>query len=487
MIPNVEINKTDGNAGNVRPGPDGIVAVIAPCEKGTQNAPGGYARPDLALTDFGYGVLSEAPAYVMPVAQREMLLIRATASTAGSYGAIVSAGAGTSVITAGASVPLDDFDAVLKVTTGGTVGVAGAEYQTSLNGGKTFGPTLALGTANTISIATTGIVFALGVGTLLAGQTATVTVKGPRLTNADMVTALEALRTSGNSWEGVVVLGAEADATMLSTLDLWLTAREAEGKFRFGVLNSRPKNVAETEAAYATAMGTAWGASSSIRVSVCSDACDVVSPIRGLALKRPSALPFIARVMKNDVATSAAYVADGPLPGVTIGDERLNPKHHDEANYPGLDDRRLVALRTINGKEGVYVNQPLLLSPSGSDWVFLQHARVVNKACEMVHQLLTNELNSGIQTAKPRPDGKVFILESDAAGIEQRINSKLEVEFVEKKRVTDMRFRLSRTDDLSGTGPVTVTSSLETSPLRYIGRFRVNAMLVRSISASATT
>lgn len=487
MIPSVDITKTDGNVGNTRPGVDGVIAVIAPCEKGTLNQPGGYARPDLALTDYGYGVLSEAAAYVMPVAGNPMVLLRGSPSTAASYGTVAHSGAGTSVVTTGAAAPLDDFDVVIKIITGGTIGVAGIELQYSLDGGKTYSATQALGTANNYTIPNTGVQVQFAAGTVLAGQTETFSTKGPRLTNADLVTSLEALRTADLAWEGVVVLGADADATMLSTLDVWLQAREAEGRFRFGVLNAVPRDaLTQTEAQYATAMQTAWGSASSIRCSVGADQCALTSQVRGINMRRPVSLPFVARCMRIDISESPAYVARGPLEGVSISDDRGNPKYHNEALYPGLDDKRLVTLRTHNNQQGVYVNQPLVLSPSGSDWVFLQHVRVVNKACEMVHQMLTTELNKGIQTGKPQTDGKIFILEADAAGIEARINAKLAAEFVEKKRVTDMRFILSRTDDLSGTGPVTVTSQLQTSPLRYIGKFKANAMLVRSITATAT-
>lgn len=487
-VPTVEITKTDGNVGNTAPGTDGILVLIAPSEKGTANVAGGYARPDLVQTEFGYGKLNEGAQYHIPVSRRSILAMRGTASTAASYGTVAHVGAGTSVVTAGVSPPLDDFDVVVTVVTGGTIGVAGIEYTFSLNGGKTQSPRQALGTATTLTIPTTGVTLALAAGTVLAGQTESVAVKGPRMTSADLVLALEALRVTDLPYEGVSVLGADADATMISTFDLWLQAREAEGKFKFGLLNALPRaSATQTEAQYGTAMQTAFGASATIRVLVGGDQCELTSPVRGVELKSPITMPIGARAMLIDVSESPAYVARGPLPGVFISDEKGNPKYHDEAKFPTLDDRRLAALRTINGKQGVYVNQPLLLSQSGSDWVYLQHARVANKAAEMVFQLLTDELNKGVQTGKPRSDGKVFILEEDAAAIEQRINVKLEQEFFDKKRVSGIAFLLTRTDDLSGTGPVTVTSELQVSPLRYIGKFKTNEKLVRAITATATT
>ncbi|MDB4996649.1 MAG: hypothetical protein JWM74_4081 [Myxococcaceae bacterium] len=62
MIPNTSISKSDGNTGVVRPSIVGILAIIAPAEKGTANQAGGYARPDLVLNDFGYGPASDVAA-----------------------------------------------------------------------------------------------------------------------------------------------------------------------------------------------------------------------------------------------------------------------------------------------------------------------------------------------------------------------------------------------------------------------------------------
>ncbi len=484
-VPTVKFTKKDGNTGVVRPSVEGVLAIIAPCQQGTANQPASYAKHDLAQTDFGYGILTDAAAYIMPVAGKPVVLIRGTGGTVGANGTVTHGGAGTSVVTA-TGVPLDDFDVVFTFLTGGTIGTAGITFNYSLDGGVTKSATIDLGTANTYTIPNTGVAIAFAAGTVLANQTESFAATGPRMTNANLVTALEALRTSTLPWEGVLVLGLDATATELATLDVWLAARENEGRFRFGVVGARPKNSGEAESAYATAMSTAWSAASSIRVCVTADATDLVSPVRGFRMKRPPSIPYCARAMLYDVSRNPAYVADGPLPSVKIDDLRGNPKHHDEAFYPGLDALRLVSLRSIYGKEGVFFNRARVLSPTGSDYVLLPHVRVMNKACEIAYQLLTDELNKGVRVKDADAQGRVYILEEDAAAIEQRINSKLEAEFLDKKRVSDIAIVLSRTDDLAATSGTRVTGDLQVSPLRYIEDFEIDAKLVKSVTVAAS-
>lgn len=480
MIPSVSITKTDGNTGVVKPSADGILAIIAPSEKGTLNQPGAYARQDLAQNDFGYGPLVEYAAYVMSVARKPVVLIRCAASTAATNGTVTHTGAGTSVVTA-TGTPLDDFDVVITIVTGGTIGVAGITYTYSLDGGKTTSGVQALGTSTTITIPNSGVVASCAAGTLLAGQVEAFSTKHARVTSGDLTTALEALRTYGGSWEAILVC-AEADATMISALDLWLSAREGDGKYRSAVLNSVFRTSAQSEAQYLTAMTTAFGASSSTRLVVCGDAGDLASAVRGIRQRRPVALGLAARGMLIDVARDAAYVVDGPIQGFSITDDRLNPKYHDEALFPGLDDIRLASMRSIAGREGAFINNPLLLSPSGSDYVYWQHTRVMNKACEIAFQLLTGVLSRGVR--KDNTTG--YILEEEAQNIEGLVNAELEKQLKKPGRVSDVAFVLSRTDDLSSNAGATLNGQLEVSALAYVKKFAVNSKFTKKITVQQT-
>jgi hypothetical protein len=480
-IPNVAITKADGNTGVVRPSSEGVLAIIGPAQSGTNNQPTSCTRQDTAFATFGYGKLVESAAYALSVANKPLLLIKAAASVAAALGTVAHSGAGTSVVTV-SGTPLDDFDLVLKITLGGTIGTGPISLQTSIDGGRTFSAVVSLGTANSYLVPNTGVTFNFAAGTTLAGQTESVTATGAKMNNADLTAALEALRTYAGPWEMVLAVGLNGTATELATSDAWLALREAEGKFRLATLNNLPRDPAtQTEAQYLTAQTTAWASAASIRVCVGADQFESPSLLRGTIMKFPTALGVAARAMKFDISRDPAFVADGPVAGASIVDERNNPKFHDEALYPGLDDIRLTTLRSFDGRAGAYINNALLMSPVGSDYVYLQHARVMNRACELVFQTLTTRLSQGVRVQSDTG----FILEEDAQDIEGLVNAQLTGQLVNLGRVSAARIVLSRTDDLRPNSGATITCELQVSALRYVKKFNVTARFVRTIQVNA--
>lgn len=483
MLPNVQIVKQDGVTGVVRPSSDGNLVVIAASQIGTANQPSSFTRQDLAFTSFGYGPLVDMAGYDMAVANKPVVLIKGTTSTAAAAGTVVNTGAGTSTPTVTTATAFDDYDFLITFVAGGTLGTAGATYTYSLDGGKTTSGVQALGTALTIAVPNTGITVTLGTATqtVLAGQTMAFSTTGPRMTTADLALALEALRTYNGGWDSILVGSTYADSTVLGQLDLFLSTLEGtNGKFRTAVIGTTPRTAAQTEAQYATAMSTAYSATSTTRVVVCADQCYITSPTRAIRQRRSTALVVAARGMAIDIARDCAYVADGPLSTVQISDDRGNPLFHDEQLYPGLDDLRLATLRSFPALQGVYVNNPLLLSPSGSDYVFWQHARVMNKACELTVQALTNRLSQGVTK---KPDGT--IAEEDAKEIEGLVNDLLQSQIVKPRRASACLFVLSRTDDLTSNQGATLNGEIQLQALAYVKKFNVVSHFVKTIRTPA--
>lgn len=85
-------------------------------------------------------------------------------STAGSYGTIDNSGVtGTALFAVDSSVhPYGTYEAWIRIKTGGTVGTTGITYQWSLDGGRTWSNTTALGTADTITIPNSNVKFTIG-------------------------------------------------------------------------------------------------------------------------------------------------------------------------------------------------------------------------------------------------------------------------------------------------------------------------------------
>jgi hypothetical protein len=373
---------------------------------------------------------------------------------------------------------------VVTIVAGGTRGVAGITFTYSLDGGLTTSAVQALATASTFNVPNSGVVLAFGTGTFVAGDTFSFALTGARMTTSDLSTALEALRITSLQWELVLVGGHDATGATVTILDTWLAAREAEGRYRSFICNAVPKGVT-TEAAYLTAMNTAWSAVASIRGCVGADVGDLVSslPGRGLTQQRPVSLALAARAAKIAYGTDPAFVADGPVTGFGLADARSNPKNHDENIYPGLDALRLVTLRSFDRKAGTFITNANVISTQGSDYVWLQHVRTMNRACEISFDVLTQQLSRGVRkSTKTGPLGEVYIAEEDAQRIEQLVNQSL-TEL--KSQVSDLRFTLSRTDNIGSNGPVVLNGDLKVSSLSYIKEIDENASFARTVSVAA--
>lgn len=477
MIPNVSVQKQDFQSGVVKPSSSGILAIIAPSEKGTLNLPSTFTDPKAAFTQFGNGKLVEDGSIFMNAAGKPCLLIACAASVAATYSAITeSASPGTSAITAGATHPLDDLDVEIVFDKGGTIAAAGIVYRYSVDGGDNFSAQIALGTANSIVIPNTGITLQLGAGTIVDHQTATFSTTSAQPNAGDISAALEALRVTKAPWD-FVFIDTPATSAMVTQLDTWLTAIENVGVFKGGALNTRQRahDGTESEAQFATALSGIFSSVSSTRLIVGADHYIAISQspsFGGDEIDRPVALSVLSRLLTKSEEVDPARVLDGALTNTIIDDDDGNAIWHDEAIYPGLDDLRFTTLRTFQGPDapqGVFVNNAPLFSPNGSDYVYVQHLRVMNAACSIAYQLLIQRLSIGV--SKDPKTG--FILEDDAQKIEQYVQGKLKNQLGQK--VSGISFTLARNDDLSSNAGATITCTLAVQSLAYIKKFAVTA------------
>lgn len=486
MIPRVTFRKSANNTGVVRPGNVGILAIIAASVSGDLNTPSAHNDEALAQAEFSWGPLTDVAAYAMPETQNPTLLVRPVTTTTGAYSAVVKAGGGTATPAAtAATYPYDNFDVVIRFIVGGALGTSGITYQYSLDGGTTWSVVTALGTALVITIATTGISITLGTATqtILAGETATFTTTRPLATNADLPASLEALRATSSPFEGVLIDMLADDATV-ALVATWLLDLNTKGKFPVVFLTCRPQGAAETATAYKDVLAAMLAAAACDDIIFCGDEGDHVSPFRGIRQARPAGFGIAARSMAVDIGVEPAFVELGPITGVKIVDARGNTRHHNEEKFPGLDDLRVTTYRTLEGYEGTYITNTKLLSVSGSDFVFLPHARTMNRAAAIAWQVLTKQLSRGVAKSPViGPNGARYIAEHAAQMIESLVQAAIDPAV--KGNVDDLKFRLSRTDNISSNQGATVKAFLESVALSYIKQFDVTERYVKAIAQTA--
>lgn len=460
--PAVTITELDGALGVLPPSAGALFALVGTSSKGPTDQPATYARITQLRADFGDGPLVEAAAHYIERYGRPVVVVRTGQTTVGAYGSLDTSGVtGTSVVTTTAATePLDDYEAAVEIVKGGTVGTEGITYRWSLDGGRTWSPVTALGTATALAIAGSGVSFDLAAGDLEDGDAWSVVTTAPQWDATELGTALDALRDSAVFWELVHVVGA-LDGTSFDTVDMKVAGMATRGKYRAWIGSFRMPTPAESEADYLTAFSTAFASKSTVHGVVCAGACKLTSSVSGRKYRRPAAFAIAAREASVSEEVNTADVNLGTLAGVSIVDANGNPDEHDESVSPGLDDARACVLRTWEGLAGVYINRPRLLSPEGSDFQLLPHRRVLNITHAALRAYFLRRLNKPVRV--DRATG--FILESDAREIEAGARAAMRAVLGGKPKASGWEFALSRTDNLLSTK--TMTGQARVIPLAY--------------------
>lgn len=453
--PSVEVTELDGALG-VLPSGVNALAIIGTSSIGTVASPVALARTADVASGFGAGQLVEGASYWIRNYGRPALCCKATSATPGSSSVVTHSGAGTSVVTVSVGTALDEFEVRLRFATGGTIGVAGITFYYSLDGGRNeIGP-ISLGIANTYVVPDSGTTVAFAAGTVLAAQTESYTTTAPAFDSAGVAAAIAALKASSIPWDLVMIVG-PVDATIIDAIE---TAFGSIPEKAY-LCGFRKPTAAETEATYKTAFDTAFGAKATTKGGVCAGGAEITSGVSFRKYWRPIVMAAAARIAFRDDEEDAAEIDHGALPGVSIRDSAGNPKHHDESVNPGLDASRAITLRTWDDTQGVYINNPRLLSAAGSDFEFVQHRRVMNVAKRALRLYFQRRLSKKILV--DRRTG--FILENEAKEIESGANAVLRAVLLTKPKASSATVSVSRTDLILSTKTLSVTAVIV--PLAY--------------------
>lgn len=450
-LPAVTITEIDGALGVLPPSSGKLHALIGVSSKGPFNVPASFGRNKDIIATFGEGPLVEAACHYVDRYGRAAIVVRTDASQAGTVSAVVSLNAagdgpatGTSVVTAAIDVAtVDDYEVGVKITADGTIATAGITYQVTYDGGRNYGKTLALGTANFISPAGSGVKFSFAAGTVKKGERYRVNATAPKWDDTDLADALDALAMTAMTWEIVQIVG-PVDANSFNVIDLRIAGMQAAGRPRAWIANTRIPNVGETEAAYLTAMTTAFSTKATIFGMLCAGACKMTSSVSGRTYRRPISMAVAARQAAVSEEINIAAVDTGALAAISVRDINGNIDEHDEAISPGLDDARFTTLRTWDSYQGVYVTRPRVFAAEGSDFGIMPHRRVINIAEIALRAYLVHRVNKPIMV--DRTTG--FILETEALDLEAGANAILAGELLVKPKASNATFVLARNDNV---------------------------------------
>ncbi len=177
----------------------------------------------------GYSPALDYVALHIATTRKPVIFVGIPVVTAGFFGQNDASGVtGTSVITT-SGTPLEDVNASVTVTTGGTIGATGIVLDVSMDGGRTV-KAVKLGTATTYVVPYLGITLNFAAGTLLADDVYTFAATSPMWDSAGVVTVrtgLAAQQKLARSW---VAIGDITTATIAGYVVTAINAYETTNK-----------------------------------------------------------------------------------------------------------------------------------------------------------------------------------------------------------------------------------------------------------------
>lgn len=457
------------NQANAGASSSDIVALCGVASAGPINQAVSLASTTQLQATFQDGPLVDAAALVIAKG-KQVLVVRVSEAAPGDVvGSLNDASAGTSAITvSGTPAPRNFGQLIFKVIKGGTVGTAGITYGVSTDNGASFGDPIALGTNNSATIAP-GVTLALGAGTLLAGDTASLRVDAPGYTATQLTAALNVLGDNRTKWDILHIVG-ESDAAMAAAASTKFSALADNVKPRMYVLNTRLPNDGESPATFLSAVSTAFGSFSDERAMVVLGGAMITSPISGAQKFSPSAYAVAAELGSAEPHIDIADTTRGALDGVSLTDINGNPLDYcyDESRTPGGDDAGFTTLRSWGNLDGFYVNNPRLKVSSGTTR-FAQHIRVANIAHVVAYTFFQTVLSKPL-----RVDAKTgFLVPEVKKGLEKGATNALTTSLLAVPYLSGLSVSIDNTVDLT---PETAEMqvNIDLSPLAYPKSIRLS-------------
>jgi hypothetical protein len=405
-----------------------------------------------------------------------------TAGGAGTGGTatptgVVFTGTGTSLPTvtlSGTVGAYDDYYIQLTVTTGGTIGTGPIGFTLSLDAGRTVGPIIQLGTATTYAIPNTGVTLNFGSGTLVTGDIIRLATTAPIWNTAGVQSALQAFQASQYAISGVgsVTITGPMTGSTCSTIEGYfdtLATGYIFDRFMVGAADVTTPAAwggagGQTESTWITSIQTSYASVSAKRACVSAGYYNTPSqygnPVAGAPIyRRPLMWSQAARQVAIAPQEHSGRVSLGAL-GTIIVNPTTDPTdgfvYHDERINSGFDAARFCSAWTRVGLPGFYILNPNLMSPAGSTLTLLPLGNVLDVACDIIHQVGQQEIDSNIRL---NPNGTIYI--NDALYLQSAFSAALRSQMVGTNMISGFTVSVDQTTNVGATSIVLVNVSIQ--------------------------
>jgi hypothetical protein len=424
------------------------------------------------LDTLGQGPLPENLCRTLDLAGGPVYGMRLAGSIPATAGAVTPVPISTSTGTvAVAGEPFDAYDAQIQIMTSGTVGVGRFRYSLDASSLLTedqysWSEVITIPTGGTFAIPNTNLTltFTPGLGPVMFenGDVFKFTCTAPHYDNDKLAEAVTALLARPTEFAAIVLCGkpvsASASAVTFASLATHMASFVEQFRFMRALIDvgiDTPEDVIEAYAMTASPKG--------LVSAVYGDAAMASSkPFPGWGTPKMPALNAVAaRAARVEISTDLGRFNEGPLEGVVA-------ISHDEFRTTLLDEQKITTLRTFQGAQGFYITNGRLKSQLGSDFLYWQHGRCMDVACDTTTKAQMPFINRSVRTNP----GTGTIDARDAATMEATIKSALSERLLSPSNaegtpghVSAIDYQISRENNV--TVSFEVLSKVAIQPLGY--------------------
>ncbi len=311
--PTVTIVESQATQAIPDPGIDKVCVVIGCTSGGTAGLSALRLNPTALVTDYAAGDAVDVCTHLLtPTLKRRnvypLAIYKTPSTNVGSYRTIdVTNVTGTAVVSVDAtSTPLGTYDAWIKVVDGFSVGTTGGSLRWTLDGGRHWSDTIAVGTAGSYTIPNSGVKYLLGPST--ADNTLCNTLLNEEKTdfNAHVILVTGLVHTNSGVADVVATANASSTATRVALANA----------LRLAKISHYGKGSGASPAIHINVSGDAVGLALLTATPVATD--DASALALALVMKADHAIHIASTVWHTIADATNVISATSPVQGTLI-------------------------------------------------------------------------------------------------------------------------------------------------------------------------
>lgn len=353
---------------------------VSPVEASTPVVITGSMTVAKIRESLGYSPLADKVMDSVEHGSSRIYCIPVKASTQGTSSEVAHVGTGTGTVAVSGS-PYNAFSVIIKITGQGELN--SALFTCSIDGGFSFSEEQTVPVGGKYELPSTGLTVtfqAAGDGgtPFVLEDTYSFTCTAPTMTNADVLAAVEKLRNFGELFEFVHIVGESQPALWAAVSTKQKELAETYHKPAFFLLEAYLPEESETANDYALRMKADARTVHNTDLAVVA-ARSLYMGMDGVTREINNA--GIVAGMLSRVSVQTAIGKTAVAAGLNVDKGKMLKLLPDgiQDYIELLDEAQFITFREYAGLDGCYVTNARVLSPTGSDYRYLEDTRVRNK------------------------------------------------------------------------------------------------------------